>query len=247
MFKAADFKEGTGGTPKVLVPGTHYVRIVDLFLEKSPFQGEEDAYFITTRVEDIDEGDDFEGFFIDKDNPSLGRFRGQIATVRSKRGSFKDYEYQGRQVERDSQMFSWINNLAKQWGVMDAMNKAGIKGDTIEEYFNNVKKFIMNPEIWGYVTLAGSEYFSEGYDRPNYNMFFPNMKLGKSLPFVAMAELADGEVMPKLFMPFVEVDHIIKKKVADPSLVEPVATFGDPMDTSFPNPADQMDVDLPFG
>jgi hypothetical protein len=256
MFNSNNFKETTGG-PKLLEPGTHYVRIVDLFLEKSPFQGEEDAYFVTLKVEGKDQGDDFEGMMIDKNNPSLGRYRGKAATVRSKRGSFKDYEYEGRPVKRDQQIFNWINNLAKQWGVLGDMNKANVNGDTIEEYVENARRFIVNPEVYGYMTLGGSEYFSEGYDKPNYNMFFPNIKLSeKTFPFVACEEVDDEEPYPTTLTGFNAEAHIVKKKRpeniddADSTPPAPVNGFekSTGIDSSFPDPNDKpmSDMDLPM-
>lgn len=256
MFSSNNFKEAGSG-PKIFEPGTHYVRIVDLYLEKSPFQGEEDAYFVTLKLEGKDEGDDFEGLMIDKNNPSLGRYRGKAATVRSKRGSFKDYVYEGRSVKRDQQIFNWLNNLAKQWGVLGDMNKANVSGETIEEYVENARKFIINPEIYGYMTLGGSEYFSEGYDKPNYNLFFPNVKLSeKTFPFVACDEVDNEEPYPTNLTLFNAAEHIVKKK--RPELSEddmkadsttPVDSFEKSgLDDSFPNPGDKpmSDLDLPM-
>jgi hypothetical protein len=252
MFNSNNFKE-TGSGPKVLNPGTHYVRIVDVQLERPAYAKEgENPYNVIVTIEGVDEGDSFDGFLVDKNNPSMGKYRGKIAAIRSKRFAFSDYEYNGKEITRDSQIFNWINNLASQWGVLSDMNKANVSGDTIEEYVENARRYIINPEIWGYVTFGGEEYFKEGYDKPNYRSFFPNIDFKSKLyPFVASEEAGDEEPLPAELIKFDAKVHILVK---DKDASQPAAevTSFEKTDAlpanDFPNPGDapMSDVDLPM-
>ena len=51
MFKSSDFKEKTGGNgmSKIIGPGTHYCRIIDMVLETPGYNKE--AYFFNIRLE----------------------------------------------------------------------------------------------------------------------------------------------------------------------------------------------------
>ena len=73
MFKSSNYKESEGSSvPKILTPGTHYCRIVDVTLDISAYNKE--AYFIVLKLEGVDQGDKFKGIDIDKNNPSLGSY-----------------------------------------------------------------------------------------------------------------------------------------------------------------------------
>lgn len=208
MFESKNFNpNATGGNvPKIINPGTHLCRIVDIKLDAPPYKL--DAYFIVLTLEGQDRGNDFAGLPVDKMNPSLGNYKGQIGNVRSGRYPFSDYVYQGKEIQRDEQMFRWINTLAKQLNVFDAMNAGnGIQAATIEEYINAVRKFIVQPELWAQFTIGGQEYFSEGYDKANYRLFFPKAEL-KMFPYSAME---DASGSPVNFLEYDAAKHIIVK------------------------------------
>lgn len=219
MFKSSDFNPNAGNNvPKIINPGTHLCRVVDVKLDAPAYKKE--AYFIVLTLEGPDRGPEFVGLPIDKMNPSLGNYKGQIGNVRSGRYPFSDYVYEGREISRDEQMFRWINNVAKQLGVLDAMNAGnGIQAATIEEYVDAVRKFITAPGLWAQFTVAGQEYFTEGYDRANYRLFFPKQE-GKLLPYSA---LEDAEGNPVNFLPYNAAKHIIVK-VEEPA--QTVTEFG---------------------
>lgn len=219
MFNSKNFNPSAGSsTPKIMNPGTHYCRIVDIRLDQPPYSPEKSPYFIVVTLEGVDRGADFQGLVIDKTNPSRGTYKGQIANVRSGRYPFTTYTYDGRDIMRDDQIFRWINNLAKQLGVLDKMNADNVEADTIEEYVAAVKSYLVNPELWAHHTIGGQEYFTEGYEKPNYRLFYPKQE-GKLLPFSAME---DEHGMPVNFIDFNPQFHIIVKPV-DSS--EPVAGF----------------------
>lgn len=231
MFKVTSFNPNAGSSvPKIMSPGTHYCRIVELKLDVPPYN--KDAYSINVTLEGVDRGDDFQGIAIDKTNPTLGNYRGQIANVRSGRYPFSTYVYQGKEISRDEQIFRWVNNLAKQMGVLERMNADNVEASTIEEYVDAVKKYVTNPELWGYFTIAGQEYFTEGYDKPNYRLFFPKQE-GKLFPFSA---LENEERQPLNLLAYDRDKHIIVK--TDESASESsIQGFGGQSDTTLGMPS----------
>ena len=223
-FSSESYTHNTGGgINKILTPGEHYCRIVDLELATPPWS--DDSLFLKVKLEGPHMGNDFEGIAIDKNNPSLGNYKGQVAIVDSFRYAFKTYEYQGKAIDRDQQIFNWINALATQLGIFEDIQKKGIKANTIQDYVTAVKPFLMNPELWGTFVLAGREYYKDGYDKPNYNLFFPK-KSGKNFPYSA---LIDANKEPKLnLLKFDEKEHIIKDETNKPSAPSDVDSFGKP-------------------
>ena len=87
------------------------------------------------------------------------------------------------------------------------MNADGLEANTIEEYVDSVKKYVVNPDLWAHHTIGGQEYFSEGYDKPNYRMFYPKAE-GKLLPFAAME---DENGQPLNLLAYDRAKHIIVK------------------------------------
>lgn len=252
MFKSSNFKEtASSGIPKILAPGTHYCRVVDLTLDAPPYNKE--AYFVNVKLEGVDRGDEFDGIAIDKNNPALGKYRGQIGNIKSGEWPFSTYTYEGKVIQRDNQIYNWVNNLAKQMGVLGKMNEKGVEADTIEDYVMEVRKFLIDPELWGHFTIGGSEYFNEGYTNPNYRLFFPKAQPRKNLfPFSA---LENDDRKPHNFIEFNPEVHIIKAKEKDVTPAETVDSF-EPKATStestladdFPTPGQSSsDLDLPFG
>ena len=207
MFKSSNFNpNATGNVPKIINPGTHLCRVVDIKLDAPSYKP--DAYFIVLTLEGQERGADFTGLPVDKMNPSLGNYKGQIGNVRSGRYPFSDYVYQGKEIQRDEQMFRWINNLAKQLNVFDAMNAGnGIQALTIEEYIDAVRKFIVQPELWAQFTIGGQEYFTEGYDKANYRLFFPKQE-GKLFPYSSMEDASGNAVN---LLEYDAAKHIIVK------------------------------------
>lgn len=234
MFTSKSFNPNAGSNiPKILTPGTHLCRIVDMKIDVPPYKP--DAFFLVLTLEGVNRGSEFVGLPKDKQNPSLGNYQGQIANVRSGRYPFSDYVYNGKEIKRDNQIFKWVNTLAKQLGVLDAMNANNVSANTIEEYVNIVKKYVTNPELWAHHTIAGQEYYSPGYDKPNYRMFYPKQEL--SLFPVSALEDATGN--PVNLLAFDSAKHIIVK---DETVAETVDAFGGQgVDTSF-NPTDLLNT-----
>lgn len=195
----------TGGTsvPKTLQPGNVVAKINDISLEAFTFK--EGAYHLILNLEGTDRGAEFEGFYINKDRPELGRYKGQVGKVKASEWAYADGETKsGIKISRDTEILKFIAGLCKDLG-SSWLSDADGKYNTIEEFvkgFNNDKPF---KDVWFNFCLAGKEYQNkEGYT--NYDMFLPKYVKG-SVPF----EVCDKT--PSKIMKFNETEHIKKKKV----------------------------------
>jgi hypothetical protein len=192
---------------KILLPGTHKCRIVDLKLEKPPYDNEQYNLIFVLEGEEI--GDGFEGIQIDRANPSLGNYKGQIASVRSGQYGFKDWEYKGKTIKRDESIQNYLGSFLKQLGLLEKFQGLNVQCDTIEELVYGIKKFICKPDFWLFFTVGGQKYYKDNSDYPNYSLFLPKRTEGK----YAYAITSDDAN----FMHFNEAAHVYEKKVAQES------------------------------
>ncbi len=203
-FKSEEFVPQVT-TPKLLGPGTHTARVVDIQLQTPPY--DKTMRTLNFKLEGTPEPTGFEGIDVDKTNPSLGKYEGRIAFVNNGAYSFKEWTTpRGELLTVDTQIYRYINNIARNLGVLEQIQKDKFEANTIEEYVAGIKKYICDPELWGYFTIAGKEYFTEGYKNPNYKMFFPKYENRKS----AVALTEEGVI------PFNKEKHIIKSEQGTP-------------------------------
>ena len=199
-----------GATPKTLQPGNNVAKINSITLE--PFTFLPGAFHLILNLEGIDRGKDFEGFFINKDKPELGRHKGQVGKVKASEWAYADGTTKsGIVVSRDMEIMKYLNNICKELGITWMTDQDG-KHDTIESLVNqfNVDKPFKNVML--NFCIAGKEYLNkEGYT--NHDLFLPKYAKGQ-VPF----EICDKP--NSKIMKFNEADHIKKKKV------ENVTSFG---------------------
>lgn len=210
MISTKNVKEK--GLPKVLLPGEHVCKIVSIQLEKSPFRP--GALHINLNVEGPDLGDKFEGFYIDKNNPSKGRHKGQVGRVRAGAYPFSDNADLG--IVRDKQIEAFVAKLLKVCKFTD-----GIEGQTVEEFIENLNKVAPYKGIFFRMCIAGREYKNrDGYN--NYDLYLP--KAGKDAKGKFKSEYAfEAESVPQAMSKLIKFDktlHITKKEKNEPDQVE---------------------------
>ena len=205
-------KTDGGGTPKSLQPGNTICKIVSVNLEEFKFK--EGGYHVILNLEGKDLGPDFQGFFIDKDKPELGHYKGQVGKVRGTEYAFADGETKtGIKVSRDNEIMKFVKTLCVNLDIMKWWDAQTNKHDTIESLvktFNDEKSYA---GIFMKYCLAGKEYTSKT-NYTNYELFLPKFSKDGN-PFeglkVAVSKLAK----------FNETLHIRKKKV------DAVSEFGE--------------------
>lgn len=212
MLSTKDIKtEGGSSIPKTLQPGNHTVTIYKVSLEEFKFKP--GGLHVMLHVVGPDMGDDFEGFWVDKNDESLGRFKGQVGRVKASEWAFADGTTKsGIVVNRNNDMLKFLKTLCVEIGAVEWLDQQDGKHATIEslfEAFDNEKLFA-NKEL--NVCIGGKEYLNkEGYT--NFDLFFP--RAGKQgVPFEAV-----GKKISKVAT-FDDKEHVRRKSV------EEVKSFG---------------------
>lgn len=213
------------GIPKTIVPGNHRLKIYSVELE--PFSFIENAYHLVFRVE-TEPLEDFEGFFIDKENESLGRHAGQVGKVRASMYAFSDgVTKTGIKIDRDRNIMIALKTLSNNLGISEWFESQDNLHNTIEDFVEAFNKTAPYQNIYLDFCIAGKEYLDKnGYI--GYNLYLPKGEKNK----YAYGSIKDGKVMT-----YNESVHL-KKHVA-----EEVKNFEDTDDLSIPKKA-SIDFDL---
>lgn len=205
MLNTKDIKTGGGGTtPKTLQPGNTKLTILRVELEDFKFKP--DALNMLLHCEGEDMGSDFEGFFIDKNNESLGRHKGQVGRIKAGEWAFADGTTKsGIAVSRDQDILKFLKNLCIELDCVKWLDDQDGKHATIQSLVTQFNTDAPFKGKWMNVCIAGKEYLNkEGY--PAYELFFP--KFSKNgIPF----EIAGKE--KSRVQQFNEKEHIRKKNV----------------------------------
>lgn len=161
-------KKPSGGgknTPKVIQPGNVTCKILSVSLEKPAFDN--NAYHLVFNVEGPDLGKDFEGFFINKDKPEMGRYKGQNGKIRAGRYPFAWETKNGTKRNRDEDIGVFITNLCTVLKYDGA-----IEGQTVEEFIDNFNKLKPFEGKFLRMCVWGREYVNrQGYT--NHELYFP--------------------------------------------------------------------------
>lgn len=211
-----DIPVGGTSTPKLLQPGNRVVKIDKVHLE--PFAYIPNSYQFILECSGPELGPDFEGFFVDPSNPSLGRHLCQIGKIKASEWAFADGQTKtGVPITRDIEVIKFLKNLCvaleSRW-----MDEADGKYSTIEDM---VEAFNQDAPFEGkYINtcLAGREYTNnKGYS--NFDLYFPRFGKGGK-PFEPEIT-TDSKVIK-----FDEVIHIKR------SVPKEVKDFGTTEDTN---------------
>jgi hypothetical protein len=216
-LSTTDLGTGGSGMAKTIAPGNHTLKIKSIELED--FRFIEGAKHLILHVE-TEPIEGFEGFMIDKDDESQGRYDGQIGRIKASQYAFADGETKsGIKIQRDRSILIFLQNLCNTLGINEWFREQDGKHETVEDFVNAFSKSADYKGKFLEFCVAGKEYESKsGYT--NYDMWLPKAENKK----YAMAEVEAGKVMV-----YDEAKHLKKLEVKD------VKSFGDD-DTLF-NPA----------
>lgn len=195
MFKASVIESGNGGkTNKILKPGKHNVQVIKITLDQpnyvDPLKDSVNLNVLVMSTEKVEH--DFEGIARSKEDPSLGKYPAPIATVGSSKYPVSTYTYEGRIIEKDTQIFNWVCKFLNTFEITlsdgsivtvhQKMIQDGVEAATIEDYIFQCNKYLAENTVLGDVVIGGKEYYnSQGYI--NHNLFFPQTKAGDAPVF----------------------------------------------------------------
>ena len=208
-LSTTDLGTGGSGMAKTIAPGNHTLKINSIELED--FRFIEGAKHLILHVE-TEPIEGFEGFLIDKDDESQGRYDGQIGRIKASQYAFADGETKsGIKIQRDRSVMIFLQNLCNTLGINEWFRNQDGKHETIEDFVNAFSKSADYKGKFLEFCVAGKEYESKsGYT--NYDMWLPKAENKK----YAMAEVEAGKVMT-----YEEAKHLKKIEVKD------VKGFGD--------------------
>lgn len=208
---------GSGKAPKTLQPGNVNIKVNSIYLDKFPWG--ENAYNVMMDCEGEDLGEGFEGFFIDKENESLGRHAGQVGRVRGSQWAFEDKELpSGVVINRDVEISKFLKNLADATGSIEWLEAQDNKHETIESLVEAMNEDAPFEGKFISACLGGREYENKG-GYTNYDLFLPKYTK-TSVPFASAT--GDTSKVSK----FNETTNIIKKKVKEVESFEANAGAG---------------------
>jgi hypothetical protein len=212
--------EQSSSTPKTLQPGNNACKILGLKLEPTRFDPK--AFNVMLSLEGNDLGSDFEGFFINKDDESLGRHKGQVGRVRLSEYAYQDGTTKsGIKVNRDYEILRALQNLCKVTGCTDWFEKQDNQHDTIESFVNQFDSDLPCTDKFVNFCIGGKEYQNkQGYT--NFDLYVVKPARGQY-----GYESADVAPENSKLMKFDSALHIKKSKS------DTVTSFGDgPVTTS---------------
>lgn len=208
--KEAEKSIGSSSIPKTIMPSNCIAKVTDIKLEVPAYDS--NAYNVVLSLETLPiEDPNFEGFLIDKDLPEMGHHKGQVGRVNVSPFSFTDYTAKdGSVLKKENSIFRWISIFAKEIGVATAMSEAGIQADTIEEYLENAKEYLVSDAKFYHFCIAGSEYENKaGYIQ--HRLYLPKPEKGKT----TYESYIPGKEPSAKFTRFNESVHIRKKKPSE--------------------------------
>ena len=214
-LSTTDLGTAGSGLPKTITPGNHVLKINSIELEEFKFIP--GAYHLMMHVE-TQPIEGFEGFMIDKDDESKGKYKGQIGRVKASQYAFADGQTKsGIKIQRDRSLMMFLANLSKATGIMKWFEEQDNKFNTIEDFVKNFSDNAPLKDKYLDFCVAGKEYENKsGYTA--YDMWLPKAENNK---------YAYGEEGSDRILKYDEAKHLKKLEV------KPVDNFGDD-DDDFP-------------
>jgi len=201
-----DIKTGGGGVPKTLEPGNQHCKINGVALEE--FKLKEGAYNVLLYMEGPDLGKDFEGFFINKEDESLGRHKGAVGRVKAGEWAFADGTTKsGVEVSRDQDILKFLKSICTALGIVPWLTAQDDKHATIESLitaFNDEQPFKDK-----YINCCiGAKEYKDKNNYTRYDLHFP--KFSKDgVPFESLT------AKPSKLLKYNDANHLKKAKVTE--------------------------------
>ena len=157
----------------VLSPGNHEVTIlgVTLYSDVNAAKfGDKLQLRVVTRPLD-----NFKGFAIDKNNPALGNYKGQVGTISYGRWGFKDdVTPNGTVINREEEILKAIKTICDELKISAWFEEADSKYSTIEEFIKAFSAQAPFKDIYFHACIYGREYLSKLYI--NHDMYFSSLQ-----------------------------------------------------------------------
>ena len=207
MINAQNNAKPMGGNiPKTFGPGNIHARITGIFLQVPGFDQHLKPYYLVYNLEGPEQGDGFEGFLVDKNNPNGARHKGQVGQVKASYWPFKDGvnpKNTSQVFKRDDSIVTALLILAKALGKEEQYNQLG--APNIEQFVELASDLLSGDKFLAWC-VGGKEYDNkQGY--LNYDLFLPKGDNGRYV-------FEQLSASPSKLQTFDESKHIVKKAPA---------------------------------
>lgn len=207
------------GLSKTIEPGVHVLKINGVRLVRFPFMESDEGYFLVLDVE-TRPIPNFEGFFINKDDESLGRYEGQIGQVKTNRYYYKDgVTKTDVTISRDTEILKQIKNICVVTDTVSWFEKADDKYETIEDFVEGFNKSGIFKNKYLNFCIGGKEYERDG-GFTSYDLFIPKLAKGR------VAFEPENVKVSKL-MAFNQTEHVIRQEHKPVDSFEDIPITGD--------------------
>jgi hypothetical protein len=218
MLSTKDIQASSGKTPKTLKPGNTNAKILDISLQ--PLKSDPNAYYLMLHLEGEDQGPEFEGFLYSKDNPNLGRAKGQVGKVRYSMYPYRDGVTKGgKPKSRDIDILRSLVEIATLTNKRDEINN--IESETIEEFVKTAAKIIASDKFYHFC-IGGSAYIKDDGNK-DFSLCLP--KYDKNYKFFEPVGTTPSQV------PTFDYTLHVEDKTESASKPEPTAGWGGSSET----------------
>jgi len=196
---------------KSLQPGNTVIKINKIYLEEFPFT--ENAYnlILDCQGQDLQ---NFEGFYIDKDDETKGKYKAQVSKIKASQWAYVDKQLNDDVfISRDQEIVKFLRTLCYATDCTEWLDEKDDKFKTIEELINAFNTDAPFINKWLNACVGGREYQNKaGYNA--YDLFLPKFSK-EGIPFAAYNEKSPNASI----FSFKDELHI-KRKV-----IKPVESF----------------------
>ena len=169
--KQATETVGKGGfKSKNFTPGQHRCKVNGIYVkekEDKKYGGTKLELFLTLETEPV--GGDFQGFLIDKDDESKGRFLGQIGNVRSNPYGYKTETKDGKTYVRETSICTFLHILCLEANGSNWVEANDGRFETFEDFIAGFNKENPIKDVYMDFTIGGMLY-SDDQGYPTYYM-----------------------------------------------------------------------------
>ena len=177
MISTKDIASDEGGNlPKTIKPGKHTLKINNVVLKRYPFMEQDQGYYFIMNVE-TKPLENFQGFLIDQNDESKGRYEGQVGEIKTNRYFYKDGKTKsGIEVFRDEDILKQIRKISlaatsnTKW--LDSVDG---KYETIEELVDGFNESGVFKGLYFDFCVAGKEYARKNSEYTGYDLYIPKL------------------------------------------------------------------------
>lgn len=178
---------GSAGPAKTIQPGNGEYFIRQISLEQIGAHAKKvNGYHLVLHLEGPDMGEDFEGFFIDPKDESKGRYKGQVARIKTSNWPYSDGKTKsGVVINRDKELLKILKTVCVAAGQEAWFDAADGKYPTIEAFVEGLNSEAPFKDVKVNFCLAGREYPKEN-GHMGLDVFLPKFKDGVAIEAVGI-------------------------------------------------------------